>query len=53
MPSLISSLAKIQRQKLLEDLNYLNTGEIKDFCKRHSIPYSIWIETSGGNSVRT
>jgi len=29
MPSLISSLTKIQRQKLLEDLNYLNTGEIK------------------------
>ena len=53
MPSLISGLTKIQRQKLMEDLNYLNTGEIKDFCKRHSIPYSIWIETSAGNYKKT
>src|SRR5580698_5982870 len=25
-------------QEILDDLNYLNTGEIKSFCKQHSIP---------------
>jgi len=28
-----------------DDLNYLNTAEIKSFCERHSIPYTIAIET--------
>lgn len=48
MPSLISHLGKIDQQTLLEDLNYLNMGEIKVFCKEHSIPYTIWIETEKG-----
>ena len=34
--------------KLLDDLNYLNTAEIKSFCREHSIPYTIAIETDGG-----
>jgi hypothetical protein len=53
MPSLLANLTKIERRDLLEDLNYLNTGEIKGFCKRHSIPYSIWTETSSGNYKKT
>jgi hypothetical protein len=53
MSSLISNLTKIEQQTLLEDLNYLNTGEIKGFCKRHSIPYSIRIETTNGNYKKT
>jgi hypothetical protein len=35
-------------QELLNDLNYLNTGEIKSFCRQHSIPYTIVIETEDG-----
>jgi hypothetical protein len=53
MSSLISNLTKIEQKDLLEDLNYLNIEEIKGFCKRHSIPYSIWIETRNGNRQRT
>lgn len=48
MPSLISSLGKTAQRQLLEDLNYLNQGEIKAFCRIHSIPHAIWIETEAG-----
>jgi hypothetical protein len=48
MPSPISSLDRSEQTKLLSDLNYLNMSEIKSFCKKHSIPYSIWIESGGG-----
>jgi hypothetical protein len=44
----ISRLPKDEQQELLDDLNYLNTAEIKCFCKRQAIPYTIAIETSGG-----
>jgi hypothetical protein len=53
MPSLISNLTEVEQQNLLEDLNYLNIGEIKGFCKRHCIPYSIWIETTNGDYKKT
>ncbi len=49
----ISKLPEDQRQALLDDLNYLNTAEIKSFCKRHSIPYTISIETPSGSRRRT
>ena len=35
----------MEQQELLEDLNYLNVDELKTFCKKHSIPFTIWIET--------
>src|SRR5438128_9417179 len=41
----ISSLPADQQQELLDELNYLNIAEIKSFCKRHSMPYTIAIET--------
>src|SRR5580693_8156110 len=44
----ISKLPKGEQQELLDDLNYLNLSEIKSFCKRHSIPYRIAIETEDG-----
>jgi hypothetical protein len=31
----------------------LNMGEIKQFCKRHDIPYSIWIETPDRGRVKS
>jgi hypothetical protein len=49
----IAKLPKAERQQLLDDLNYLNTAEIKSFCKRHSIPYTIAIETSDGRVRKT
>jgi hypothetical protein len=53
MTSLISSLSPVMRWELLADLNYLNLGEIKTFCRRRGIPYSIWIETADGRRVKT
>jgi hypothetical protein len=53
MPSLVADLERVERDKLLKDLNYLNTLEIKTFCRRHSIPYSIWIETGSGSYKKT
>jgi hypothetical protein len=37
----------------LPDLNYLNLGEIKAFCRAQGIPYSIWIETPDGGRQKT
>jgi hypothetical protein len=48
MAGLISHLTKDVRRELLADLNYLNMGEIKSFCKKHEIPYAIAIETRDG-----
>ena len=53
MPPLISELSQSDEQTLLEALNYLNMGEIKAFCKRHGIPYSIWIESDDGVRRKT
>lgn len=44
----ITKLPIGERQGLLDDLNYLNTAEIKAFCKSHGIPYRILVETSDG-----
>jgi hypothetical protein len=51
--SFISKLPKGERQALLDDLNYLNISEIRSFCKRHSIPYRIAIETKDGRRSMT
>ena len=52
-PSVIHKLSANERRELLEDLNYLNMGEIKAFCKCHDIPYSIYIESSDGRRTKT
>jgi hypothetical protein len=49
----ISSLSEDEQQQLFDDLNYLNTAEIKSFCKRQGIPYTIAIETSDGGRRKT
>jgi hypothetical protein len=41
-------LSQRQRDELLFDLNYLNGGEIKAFCKRHNIPFKIAFENTDG-----
>jgi hypothetical protein len=53
MRCLISGLSEPEQLDLLEDLNYLNVGEMQAFCNRHSIPYSIWIETMDGGCRKT
>ena len=50
--SLISRLTRSERWELLDDLNYLNTSEIKRFCKKHSLPYAISYETPDGRRRR-
>jgi hypothetical protein len=49
----ISSLASAGRRELLRDLNYLNTAEIKAFCKRLAIPYRITVEARDGTRRKT
>ncbi|HYB76448.1 MAG TPA: hypothetical protein VEC08_05780 [Nitrososphaerales archaeon] len=44
----ITRLPKKKRSELLRNLNYLNTTEIKSFCKQHSIPFRIAIGTKDG-----
>jgi len=48
-PPPITQLPVGERQPLLDDLNYLNTAEIKAFCRRQGIPYAITVETSSGD----
>jgi hypothetical protein len=48
-----SKLPKGEQKELLDDLNYLNSMEIKSFCNRHSIPYRIAIETRDGDRRTT
>jgi hypothetical protein len=49
----LTLLSEHEQKQLLHDLNYLNTAEIKSFCKRHSIPYTIAIEAAGGQRRKT
>jgi hypothetical protein len=49
----ILRLSGAEQQGLLRDLNYLNTAEIKTFCKRLSIPYRIVVETGDGTRRKT
>jgi hypothetical protein len=52
-PIAFARLPKGEQKQLLDDLNYLNSEEIKSFCKRHSIPYRIAIETRDGGRRTT
>ncbi|MEM7308764.1 MAG: hypothetical protein AAF682_18930 [Planctomycetota bacterium] len=53
MPNLIGHLDKRAQQELLDDLNYLNLGEMRAFCREHGIPTAIYIETESGERRRT
>jgi hypothetical protein len=53
MASLISAFSQSEQQELLQDLKYLNMNEIKIFCKKHSIPFTIWIETEDHSRRKT
>ena len=49
----ISKLSKSELSDFWDDLNYLNTAEIKSFCDWHSIPYRIAIEAGDGRRKKT
>jgi hypothetical protein len=51
MASLLGRLNDSERTALLENLNYLNMKELREFCDAHGIPYAIFFETDNG-SVR-
>jgi hypothetical protein len=53
MQSPMSALSGDEQRALLDDLNYLNMREIKAFCNKHSIPYSISVETVDGGRRKT
>jgi hypothetical protein len=53
MPSLISFLPKSEQLTLLDDLNYLNMDEIREFCDEHKVPYTIWVESADKKLRRT
>ena len=49
----LSKLHQVNRQELLDDLNCLNIAEIKSWCRKHSIPFTIAVETGDGRRRRT
>ena len=53
MPSLIAHLSRQEQTALLRDLNYLNLGEMRGFCREHGIPTAILIETESGELRRS
>jgi hypothetical protein len=38
MPNFLSQLTKGEQERLLEELNYMNLEEIRDFCAAQGIP---------------
>lgn len=52
MPNLLSQLTKDEQSRLLDELNYLNLGEIRGFCSERSIPYKILSHRSQAQARR-
>ena len=53
MPNLLSHLSKDERARLLEEVNYLNLGEIRGFCSERGIPWKILAEYPNGKVMAT
>ncbi len=53
MPCLVGHLDRGEQRRLFEDLNYLNESEFRGFCRKHGIPFEIYIETPGGERRKT
>ena len=49
----LSRLTQDERRELMDGLNYLNTAEIRSFCRRHSIPYTIAVENEARQRRKT
>ena len=48
MTNLLSQLSKDAQARFLEELNYLNLGEIRGFCSDRGIPYKILAQYPNG-----
>lgn len=53
MASLIKNLTVKQQAELFQQLNYLNISEYQSFCKKHQIPFHIYIELPNGKIKKT
>jgi hypothetical protein len=53
MPNFLSKLNRGERTRLLEELNYMNLHEIRDFCLPRGIPYRIIAEYPSGKLKAT
>src|SRR5262245_978521 len=53
MPNFLSQLTKGERDRLLEELNYMNLEEIRGFCSARGIPYRVVAEYPGGKVKAT
>jgi hypothetical protein len=47
----LNDLSPVEQKELLDDLNYLNVAEIRSFCRRHSIPFTIHVEGAQGSKT--
>lgn len=50
--ALLPNLPPNDREKLFENLDYLNLEELHGFCRRHGIPFRIGLAASGAGTVR-
>src|SRR5678816_2838894 len=53
MSNFLSQLTISERERLLEELNYMNLEEIRGFCSERAIPYRIVAECSNGKVKAT
>ena len=53
MKAPIAALTADERERLLTDIYYLNTAELRGFCNAHAIPFIIEIETHDGRRTRS
>ena len=49
----LATLEPHETERLLADIYYLNTVELRGFCKAHRIPYAIQIESADGRFTRS
>jgi hypothetical protein len=50
---LLATLEPHETERLLADIYYLNTAELRGFCNAHGIPYTIQIESGDGRFTRS
>jgi hypothetical protein len=49
----LAALEPHEAVRLLADIYYLNTAELRGFCNAHRIPYTIQIESPDGRFIRS
>jgi len=49
----LATLEPHETERLLADIYYLNTAELRGFCKAHGIPYTIRVENEEGRFTRS